>query len=199
MAACGEDERPPPAREPARTVPVATAEPTLAAEGRLGRPVTVPAQANIFGAGRSAAPEPGGGGGGVLPPSWRLPDGKRRVVTVPRARGRVNPIVDLAPENGAGGDGVGPTDVRSHQGISGIVDRRNGMFLVGVFLTDAPPRKPAPPRLRFTRGAVPLPRPRIGQTFFIGDGRRRSFRVPAEATRLFLGFADAYLYEGGPG
>ena len=41
--------------------------------------------------------------------------------------------------------------------------------------------------------------PRIGQTFFVGSGRGRSFRVPARATRLFVGFADGYLYVGAPG
>jgi hypothetical protein len=41
--------------------------------------------------------------------------------------------------------------------------------------------------------------PEIGQTFLIGNGKGRSFVVPAEATRHFLGFADAFRYEGCPG
>jgi hypothetical protein len=45
--------------------------------------------------------------------------------------------------------------------------------------------------------------PEVGQTFLIGDGRGRAFRVPGGATRVFLGFADAYsdghFYQGNPG
>ena len=117
--------------------------------------------------------------------------------------------------NGAAGDGIGPTDVKSFQGISGVVHRTNGMFLVGVFLTDAPPSDPAPPRFDFSTTTITAQdaeelilaneeefgalTPEIGQTFLIGNGKGRSYTVPAEATRLFLGFADAYLYEGCPG
>ncbi|MGH3115324.1 MAG: PEP-CTERM sorting domain-containing protein, partial [Gaiellaceae bacterium] len=104
--------------------------------------------------------------------------------------------------NGPAGDrGVsGTTDVSSYEGISGIVHRQNGMFLVGVFLTDAPPAKSAPPRLDFTkREQFDLLAPRTGQTFLVGDGKGHKYKVPQEATRLFLGFADAYLYQGVPG
>jgi hypothetical protein len=74
------------------------------------------------------------------------------------------------------------------------------MFLVGVFLTDDEPSDPAPPPLDFT-GDEEFEElaPEIAQTFFIGDGEGRTFRVPTGATRLFLGFADAFLYEGPPG
>jgi hypothetical protein len=74
------------------------------------------------------------------------------------------------------------------------------MFLVGVLLTDEPPRGKTPRRLEFT-GAERFRSlsPRIGQTFFVGDGGRRAFRVPAGATRLFVGFADGYLYQGDVG
>jgi hypothetical protein len=171
------------------------------------------AQANIFGAGRGAPPAPGGGGGGVLPPVSVLAAGPSRVVTLSRVTGRVNPIRMYPDWNGPAGDRIGPTDVKSFQGISGIVHRTNGMFLVGVFLTDAPPSNPAPPRLDFstsdssssqavwvTNGEqFDVLAPEIGQTFYIGSGKGRSYVVPAEATRLFLGFADGYLYVGCPG
>jgi hypothetical protein len=184
---------PQPARSPTRQAPVI-------AEGQLGRPETVSAQANIFGAGQDEPPAPAGGGPGVLPPVWRLQRGSERVVTFPSVTGRVNPIVDSATANGPGGDRVGPTDVTSYGGISGIVHRRNGMFLVGVFLTDDPPSKHAPPRLNFTRRErFNSLAPRIAQTFLIGNGKGRSYRVPARATRLFVGFADGYLYDGAPG
>jgi hypothetical protein len=182
-----------------RPAPTAGAKPSVA-DGMLGRPASVPAQANIFGAGRDEPPEPGGGGPGVAPPRWDLPAGSQRVVTFPSATGRVNPIVGNPDVNGAAGDRVGPTDVTSYGGISGIVHRRNGMFLVGVFLTDEPPAKRSPPRLNFTKrersGSLA---PRIGQTFLVGDGKKRSYDVPSRATRLYLGFADAYLYVGDPG
>jgi hypothetical protein len=74
------------------------------------------------------------------------------------------------------------------------------MFLVGVFLTDDPPPKHAPPRLNFTtRERFSSLAPRIAQTFLIGNGKRRSYRVPSRATRLFLGFADGYRYQGNRG
>lgn len=160
----------------------------------------VPGTANIFGAGFVTNPQPAGGGGGTRPPMLRLPQGSARVVTFPEVAGKVNPIVRMAEYNGAGGDGVGPTDVSSWRGISGIVHTKNGMFLVGVFLTDARPRRPAPPRLDFTgKEQFDVLAPRIAQTFFVGDGKGRSYRVPAGATRLFLGFADGFLYRGAPG
>ena len=168
---------------------------------QLGRPETVRAQANIFGAGRhELPPSPGGGGSGVKLPGWRLPEGSGRVVTIPSATGRVIPIVEEGVDNGPEGDGVGPSDVYSWHGISGIIHRHNGMFLVGVFLGDDPPETDAPRRLNFTkRERFESLAPQLGQTFFIGDGRGRSYEVPSEATRLFLGFADAYRYVGNPG
>ena len=160
----------------------------------------VPATANIFGAGYTIAPAPGGGGGGTLPPVWRLPQGSSRVVTFPLITGKVTPIVDSAPTNGAEGDGLGPTDVDSWRGISGTVDAKNGMFLVGVFLSDGEPSMPPPPRLDFTnKERFDRLAPRLGQTFFIGDGQGRSYEVPEAATRLFVGFADGALYQGLPG
>ena len=74
------------------------------------------------------------------------------------------------------------------------------MFLVGVFLGPARPKRPAPPRLDFT-GKERFSRlaPQLGQTFFVGDGKGRSYRAPAGATRLFLGFADSFFYQGEPG
>jgi hypothetical protein len=116
--------------------------------------------------------------------------------------GEVIAIAGRTEPNGPEGDGgvTGNTDVESFEGISGIIDKGNGMFLVGVFLADASPSKKAPPRLDFTdHEDFDLLEPRIGQTFFVGDGEGRQYVVPDGATRLFLGFADAYFYEGPPG
>jgi hypothetical protein len=163
------------------------------------RTVAVPARANIFGAGRATPPAPGGGGAGVLPPLVRL-GSSARAVTFPRIVGRVNPISSNDDWNGPEGDRKGPTDVQSLAGISGIVHGRNGMFLVGVFLGDGAAPRSAPPRLDFTsRERFGQLSPRVGQTFLVGDGKGRIYGVPSGATRLFLGFADAYLYVGPPG
>jgi hypothetical protein len=199
LGACGADQ---PGRDspvPMPASPSATPAP-IAAKGRLGRPATVPAAANVFGAGRTRSPAPAGGGAGVLPTVWRLPAGAHRIVRIPEATGRVNPIEGSAADNGPGGDRTGPTDVTSYGGISGIVHRRNGMFLTGVFLADGPPRRPAPARLNFTRREPSRSlAPRLAQTFLVGSGKGLALRVPAGATRLFLGFADGYLYIGPPG
>lgn len=156
----------------------------------------VSGQANIFGAGSDFAPGPGGESGGLVPPSVELPEGSS-VVTIPTITGKVSPMSALVGYNGAGGDGKGATDITSYGGISGIVDRGNGQFLAGVFLTDEPPSTSAPERLDFTRreGFKTLA-PRVAQTFFVGDGKDRTFHVPPGATRLFLGFADAFSAEG---
>lgn len=160
----------------------------------------VPGRANIFGAGRDLPPEPGGGGAGQLPPLWLLPTGSGRVVTITCASGRVIPRDSDGIANGSAGDGYGPTDIESHEGVSGIIDAHNGMFLVGVFLTDSSPSDPAPERLDFTDNETfDVLAPKIAQTFLVGDGIGRRYRVPSDATRLFLGFADAAAYRGEPG
>lgn len=161
----------------------------------------VPGTANIYGAGRDAPPSPGGGGGGRMPPVYVLPNGTSRVVTFPEVSGRVNPIMGEVDWNGPDGDHVDATDVQSLDGISGIVDRSNAMFLVGVFLTDEPASNPPPEALDFSDDAerFDVLSPAIGQVFFIGDGEGRSFVAPDDATRLFLGFADAFFWEGCPG
>lgn len=163
----------------------------------------VPGTANIYGAGLDAPPAPGGGGGGVLPPVFDLAPGTAREVRFSTVTGRLNPITGKAGENDPNGDrgANGSTNVKSLGGISGIVNRTNGMFLVGVFLSDAPTSSPAPPRLDFTLSNERefTLEPLIGQVFFVGNGKGRSFIAPDEATRLFLGFADAFLYEGCPG
>jgi hypothetical protein len=166
-------------------------------------PRPVLATANIFGAGYGDTPAPGGGGGGTQPPGWGLPAGSGRVVTFPRVTGTVSPVESSEPFNGPEGSGSGSTDIETWRGISGILHGRNGMFLAGVFLTDGAPTLPAPPRLDFTaKERFETIAPLIGQTFFIGDGSNRRYEVPASATRLYLGFADAYngvFWHGQPG
>ena len=166
--------------------------------------LVVPATANIFAAGRNSiqlmAAAPGGGGAGTLPPGWRIRPGSKRVVTFPTVTGRVNFWTGTAKWNGPAGDAIHDTDVESYQGISGLVNHRNGSFLVGVFLTKESPLNPAPPRLNYTKPAKSdVIAPEIGQVFFIGDGTEYRYTVPPAATRLFLGFVDGRLWQGNPG
>jgi hypothetical protein len=180
------------------TPPPAECPPQASGEGSACQ--IVPATANIFGAGHEVAPAPGGGGGGTVPPAWPVPPGATTMRVV-EAAGLVVPISGMSGPNDAGGDGIGRTGVASWEGISGISHPDNGMFLVGVFLTDAVPADPPPERLSFNRASEVFEElaPKVAQTFFIGDGAGRTFIVPSGATRLFLGFADAYLYVGEPG
>ena len=162
----------------------------------------VSATSNIFGAGHDVAPAPGDGGPGSVPPLWDIPVGATHMV-VSEAVGSVAPVPS---SRGNGPEGTGTslglsTDINSYGGISGIVNRSNAMFLVGVFLTDAEPQEgDHPERLGFTdKEDFTELAPLIGQTFFIGDGQGKTFAIPEGATRLFIGFADALDMRGDPG
>ena len=191
--------------DPAPVTPPPSPAVTLV-PGEMSSTIRVSARANIFGAGHDVPPAPGGGGPGLLPPVVYLPPGQGRVVTFPSVTGKVNPITGMigvpdADFVGPAGDGgrFGTTDVQSFGGISGVVHRSNGMFLVGVLLDDTVPQV-APERLDLTaRTPSDASFPEIGQTFLIGDGRGLVVRVPDGATRLFLGFADGFDYQGPPG
>ena len=161
--------------------------------------VTVSGQANIFGAGYGDTPEPGGGGGGVVPVEIGIlgsPSSYTFSVTGTTNWG-----------SGSGGpDGdSGSTNVNSNRSISDIVGPGR-LFLVGVFLDSGVPAS-APAILDFTGNTnFTTLSPELGQTFFIGDGLTgtgsgsvQQFVVPTGATRLFLGFADAFSFGGAPG
>jgi hypothetical protein len=207
LGGCGGEDGTADDPEPGGTAAAATSQATSTAaesasdkKGEFGVPEQVRATANLFSAGRDVLAQPGGGGGGGFPPVWELPPGSGRVVTFPSVTGEVNPIANQVESNGPEGDGRGATDVNSYEGISGLVHGGNGMFLAGVFLTDEPPSEPSPKRLDFTENEdFDKLAPEIGQTFFIGDGQGRRYLVPDEATRLFLGFIDAGLFQGDPG
>lgn len=172
--------------------------------------LTVPAQSNIFGAGHAVAPAPGLGGGGLLPPLIALPQAPVVSVRMVSAIGTVCPTsaLPICFDHADGGQegSYTRTDIPSHGGISGIVHSSSVMFLVGVFLTDAEPADPAPPRLDFSDDALsdefPMLAPAMNQTFFVGDGLGSGvpqvFQAPAGATRLFLGYADAFNFGDPP-
>jgi hypothetical protein len=180
---------------------LAALTPALAGAQLTVTGAAVPGQRSIFEA----------GGGGATGFSFAAaPDQVLRVTSV---TGGVS-CCTFDPPNGAdGAPAVGPvpggrnTNILSANGISGLRNTDAYMFLVGVFLTDAPPSVAATPdRLDFTSTAIGTNfttlAPAIAQTFFIGDGRVGSggavqdFLVPAGATRLFLGFADAFEFGG---
>jgi hypothetical protein len=194
---------------------------TLAAIG-LGLAVTnvnpvkaaqlnISGDSNIFGAGKTSAPDPGGGTGGQLPPLYNFAAAAGQVLTFSNISGTVN-FAGYAPETDTGGieDGraySSGTNISSYGGISGIRNNNAIAFLVGVFLNDSAPTDPAPLALDFTNNTnFAQLSPLLNQTFFIGDGLTGSgsgdiqgFLVPEQATRLFLGFADGSAVQGAPG
>ncbi len=165
--------------------------------------VSVSGQANIYGAGLTVPPDPGGGGGGILPVKINLSAlGSPRMVDFPTVTGTVSGWAAAGGYNGPDGGGYwgGVTNVPAHGGISGIEDDKATMFLVGVFLgPDGQPASP-PPTLNVTSAnSVESFSPLVGQQFFIGDGHTsayalQKFVVPAGATSLFLGFAENYQF-----
>jgi hypothetical protein len=165
-------------------------------------PITVNAVANIYGAGHGIAPDPGGGGAGELPALVSVPVGGQ-VLKVRSAVGSISADGGVT-FNGADGS-LGPITVNAWDGISGIRDRSGGFYLVGIFLTDDEPQDPAPAARNFTNHHdAPSMSPALATVFFIGDGhtgtgQTQRFHVPAGATRLFLGIADACGGQGLPG
>lgn len=199
----------------------ATCDPGFAAgDEQLGQatglPVTVPGTADIFGAGQAQPPaldgNPGPGtGGGTVPPDVSFASAAGEVLTVPSVTGAVycdSSMVRTATPNGPCGGDSSATDLNPVGAISGIVDTNSNDFLTGVFLSGAPPTGSPPASLNFSSSAIGADyttlSPQLGQTFLIGNGRTSSgtlhqIIVPAGATRLSLGIADGYDFEGDPG
>jgi len=172
--------------------------------------LTISANSNIFGAGKTSAPGPAGGSGGQLPPMFDFAAAAGQVLTFSSISGIINYnwANPATSTNGIGDGRAFPsgTNISSYGGISGIQNDAFG-FLVGVFLTDLEPTDPAPLALDFTNNtSFEEISPLLNQTFFIGDGLTGSgegniqrFLVPNQATRLFLGFVDGNGFAGTPG
>lgn len=160
---------------------------------------TVPAQANIYGAGHDSPPAPGGGGAGVSPTLVTLPSAADRTVTFTGVAGTID-YGPCCPPNGP--DGVAVSDAYPApiwDGLAGTDFPTRSRFLAGVFLDDTEPGDPAPERLFFADGAFADLSPSLRQIFFVGDGltgtgdgEAQVFHVPAGATRLFLGLQDRF-------
>jgi len=152
----------------------------------------VPATANIFSAGLSTPMAPGGGGAGTLPVQIAVTPGLG-IFQFQYVSGSVSPNDGQFSLDGDGTPQY-PTDINPYGGVSGF--------------TSANPQPPPPPTLDFSAGAIGRNflslSPLIGQVFLIGDGvtdanQTRTYYAPAGATELYLGFGDAYYFEGDAG
>lgn len=176
----------------------------------------IPGRANIYGAGHATAPAPGGGGGGVLPTQFDISAVAGDWVEFSVISGDVSGEAGDPPSfNDPDGEKGSSTDVDSFGGISGIMQDKRSMFLVGVFLGADEPIDPAPAALDFSdNDNFEDISPELQQTFWVGDGYgapkeeggdggrpryifQMKFYVPAGATRLFLGFAQSDPSVGG--
>jgi len=158
--------------------------------------VKVNAKSNIFRAGTVDADT---NGGGVAPASVSFEPGADLILTIANVDGRVSCCGGGEQFNDADGGEFagGVTDVESLGGISGITHPDKTMFLVGVFTDNSAARPPGPARLR-AKDPKNLT-PELFQSFFIGASNGKQIKVPSNATRLVLGFADAYSFTGAPG
>ena len=168
----------------------------------------IPANAEITGAGNAGLPD----GSGVAPVGFNLPV-NASVLTMRSVTGTwsLNGGGNSNNPDGVTVSGNGNYPAVSYSGpyggISGI--RQPGVgALVGVFENAYGPIGPAPATLDFTAIGTSFNNlaPFLNQVFYIGDGLNgdgsgavQQFLVPAGATRLFLGCADAPGYNGSPG
>jgi len=168
----------------------------------LASTITIQGTANIFAAGQGSVSD------GTLPPSTPFAGSNLQLI-FSSVTGLVN-CCSSAPDSSPDGgfDAGGTTNINSLNGISGIVAPRT-LFLVGLFDNGSVNAGAAPARLDFSanQDTFTTLSPLLYQTFFIGDGRTgfnnaagtaQVFAVPIGATRLFLGFADAYGFQGDP-
>jgi hypothetical protein len=150
---------------------------------------------NIWGAGLTTAPDPGGDGGGIVPYHASVPRGTASV-SFAKVKGTVSYGVGTNGPDGAAADF--DTNISPTGGISGLVDTGSYFYLVGVFLAKGQPAV-APATLNFTNDhSFKSLAPQLGQVFFVGDGRTgtgtgkvQRFVLPSGAKNLYLGFADA--------
>jgi hypothetical protein len=167
--------------------------------------LTVEGVDNIYGAGLSTAPDPGGNGGGKVPLDVPIPSGTTWI-TVSHVNGTVFNAVSAS--NGPDGR-PGSTDIIATGSISGLIDSASLFYLTGVFL-DGPQPSPAttpPSSLNFTDDhSFTSLSPELDQVFFVGDGLTGTgtgdvqyFQVPAGATDLYLGFVDGSSFNGPAG
>lgn len=133
--------------------------------------VVVDAQASIFGAGLATLPD-AAGGAGVLPPSVTVSGGQTVTIT---ATGSTNPGGGYG-DHGPAGFGTASNIVNVTGSSIGNYAAPTAMTLLGVFTGSGSG---------------------VNTIFQIGSGG--TFTAPGGATKLYLGFADAYGFQGNSG
>lgn len=167
--------------------------------------VTIDSRSDIFSSGLAKADAQRGG---VMPSTITLAPGGG-IVSFPKVVGRASCNGPDGVDADGGGCAGGNTDLQPANKLSGMIHHERTMFLVGVFLGPKPSAK-APKTLDFSDKALGTKfeklEPQLGQVFFIGDGHpgdsggaTHDFVVPKGATRLFLGYADGFGFQGTPG
>ncbi|MFB6226244.1 MAG: hypothetical protein ABEJ02_02745 [Candidatus Paceibacteria bacterium] len=172
-----------------------TAAPTQAKQ--VEKTIKVPSKANIWLAGRDKVPEMPKGGG-EIPPHIDVENTEQ--VTISSISGTVNfgNGKTKEPDGASWSNYTAP----NYKGIAGFKADMN-LPLVGVFISDKTPQKPAPSRLNFVDNInFKSLSPKKKQIFFVGDGKTedgtvQKFNVPEGATRMYLGVADFWKGEVG--
>lgn len=196
-----------------RVVPSCLAAAAVAVLGALmptpasATPFAVTGLSNIYGSGHAVAPDSGDGGfggGGTLPFEFSFAAGAGQVLRFSGVAGAVDCVVRAPTIDADGAPCVGAnTNLLPFGGISGIASDGRQMYLVGLFTDGTEPADPAPASLGYGAGdyASASYAPLLRQVFFVGDGLTgtgagavQDFHVPAGATRLYLGFADAFAF-----
>lgn len=159
--------------------------------------LSVPADANVYGAGHAAAP-----GGGAVPVAAALPPGAYRILTLTTA-GRVD-FGDGVERDADGEDAETAGPAPDVGGLAGPHPIGRVRGLLAVFLGDDEPAPPAPAPLRVLGPGFDAIGPEVGQIFFVGDaldeaGFGQGFCVPNDATRVAFGFYDHAAWGDPPG
>ena len=151
--------------------------------------------ANIFGAGSARPPAPAGGGAGVLPRGKLPAPHKRR--HLPRGHWESQP-------DRRHGRTTAPPGTASARRTSSPTAGSRGSCTAGTACSSSAcssrrrAGRNAPPRLDFTKRESARSRRGSARRSSWATARR-ACQVPDGATRLYLGFADGYLYVGPPG
>lgn len=164
--------------------------------------VSINAQSNIFSAGSTSVLAPGGGDGGILPFEVSI-KGDIEWINFTKVTGIVSGIEPFYGR--ADGRCGSVTNIQAYNGISGAYHSNSVLMLVGVFLDDFPPSGCWGGNNDLYADQIDN-EPELNRIFYIGDGLTerntgvlQKFYVPDGATRLFIGFADAFSYKGLPG
>jgi hypothetical protein len=203
----------PPAKPPEEPLPIAIdsdmPKQSLTTNTKLAvgteATITLDARSDIY---SSAAKKADESRQGVLPSEITLAPGGG-IISFPKVVGKAS----CSSGEGTGADGGdcagGNTELTTAGKLSGIKHHQRTMFLVGVFVGAKLPAK-APAMLDFSDDAKGTKfaklEPALGQVFFVGDGKpgepagdTHDFVIPKGATRLYLGYADGFSFQGTPG